>query len=53
MTKHNQAAMKQEYADELSEERSRRGMGLLALIAILTILGIAVWLVVNSGGESS
>ena len=53
MTKHHEAAMKRERADELTEERSRRGVGLLALIAILTILGIAVWLVVSSSGESS
>lgn len=29
-------------------DESRRGFGLFALLAVLTILGIAIWLVVNN-----
>jgi hypothetical protein len=49
MTKHKEAAM--ERGPATTEDPSRRGMGLFAFIAILTVIGVAIWLVVNSSGE--
>lgn len=40
MTKHNNAVR--------SQDDSGRGLGMFALIAILTVVGIAIWLIVNS-----
>ena len=47
MTKRNKA-MEQEVTED-----SRSGMGLFALIAVLTILGVVIWFVVNSSDETT
>jgi hypothetical protein len=52
MTKRNKAAMEQEIGRHRTDEESRRGLGLFAIIAVLTILGIAIWFVVNNGETS-
>jgi hypothetical protein len=49
MTKRKKAAM--ERGQATAEDPSRRGMGLFAFIAILTLIGVAIWLVVNSSSE--
>jgi len=51
MTKDKKAAM--ERGQATTEDPSRRGMGLFAFIAILTVIGVAVWLVVNSSSEQT
>lgn len=53
MTRHKKAVVEQEVGRPASGEESRRGMGIITMIAILTILGVAIWLVVNSNGDSS
>jgi hypothetical protein len=35
------------------DDQSRRGMGLFAAIAVLSILGIIVWLVLNGSDDTS
>lgn len=44
MTKHNKAVRSQDVAGD----DAGRNVGFIALIAILTVVGIAVWLIVNS-----
>jgi hypothetical protein len=53
MTKHNKAAMEGEVGYAPSEEKSRRGMGVFATIAILTIVGIAIWLIISNNSEAA
>lgn len=36
-----------------SDDKSRRGLGLFAAIAVLSILGIIVWLVLNGSDDTS
>jgi hypothetical protein len=38
---------------ERAGDQSRRGMGLFAAIAVLSILGIIVWLVLNGSDDRS
>lgn len=47
MTRHNKAVPKQGDRHHM-DDGSRPGLGVFAVIAILTVLGIAVWLIVNS-----
>ncbi|HEX6299796.1 MAG TPA: hypothetical protein VF148_04990 [Acidimicrobiia bacterium] len=47
MAGRNKAVTKQGVGHSRPDDE-RRGLGMLALIAILTVLGIAIWLIVNS-----
>ena len=46
MTRQNKVVTRQGVG--LSDGETRRGMGMFALIAILAVLGIAIWFIVNS-----
>jgi hypothetical protein len=48
VTRQNKAVTRQGVEHRLADGKPRRGMGMLALIAILTILGIAIWFIANS-----
>ena len=48
MTRHNKAVTTRGVEHPLAGRNTSRGMGMFALIAVLTVLGIAIWFVVNS-----
>jgi hypothetical protein len=48
MTRHNKAVTRRGVEHPLAGGKTSSGMGMVALIAVLTVLGIAIWFVVNS-----
>lgn len=52
MTKHKVSAVEADVRYPTESDQSRRGMGLFATIAILSILGIVIWLIVSNNDET-
>jgi hypothetical protein len=48
MTRQNKAVTKQGVGHRVVDDESRRGLGMFALLAIVTVLGIAIWLIISS-----
>lgn len=41
-----------DFEDPIADEKSSRRLGLFAMLAILTIVGVAIWLIMNQGEPS-
>jgi hypothetical protein len=52
MTKRKVSAVEADLGYPTDSDQSRRGMGLFAKIAILSILGIVIWLIVSNNDET-
>lgn len=52
MTKHKMSALEEDVGYPMDSDQSRRGLGLFTTIAILSIIGIVIWLILSNNDET-